>query len=195
MAFTFPVDTNSKAGAVRQNPVGEGFHLPSVLYGADGVSPSKVRIKNNYNPAVNLGSAYVLAKNEEKVFVANHEFKQGTASWGLGFTEYNRPSSEVLSYLKIKVVMSDTPDLFNVSTGGHEVTFSKTFDLSMLDEVDKGLIIPQTTDATSGSNILLIGKPFNMPLGKYMKVSLINTYVGGASFYIKGFNVIEEGWY
>lgn len=39
MAFTFPTDTNNKAGAVRQNPGGTGFHVPTVIYDKDGVTP------------------------------------------------------------------------------------------------------------------------------------------------------------
>lgn len=39
MSFTFPTDTNNKAGAVRQNDGGTGFHVPSVIYGSDGVTP------------------------------------------------------------------------------------------------------------------------------------------------------------
>lgn len=39
MAFTFPTDSNNKAGAVRQNPGGTGFHVPTVLYDKDGVTP------------------------------------------------------------------------------------------------------------------------------------------------------------
>jgi len=193
MSFTFQTDTNNKAGAVRQNPGGTGFHVTSVLYGKDGVTPSRVRLKKRYNPS-HEGSAYIMKPQEEKIFVDNHEFNEGTASWGLSFIEFNRPPSSVLERLKIKVVMSDTPGNFDMITGGHEVTFSKVFDLSELDEVDKGLVIPHHTLSDNGSNILLIGKPFNIPLGKYMQVTLISTYEK-SDLHIKGFNIIEEGWF
>lgn len=39
MTFTFPTDTNNKAGAVRKNQGGTGFHVPNVIYGADGITP------------------------------------------------------------------------------------------------------------------------------------------------------------
>lgn len=39
MAFTFPLDTANKAGAVRVNPGGGSFHVPVVIYGPDGLTP------------------------------------------------------------------------------------------------------------------------------------------------------------
>jgi hypothetical protein len=35
--FTFPTDSNGKAGAVKE--LGGSFHIPAVIYGADGVTP------------------------------------------------------------------------------------------------------------------------------------------------------------
>lgn len=44
MAFTFPTDSNNKAGAVRENPGGTGFHNPVILYDTDGVTPLGLNI-------------------------------------------------------------------------------------------------------------------------------------------------------
>jgi hypothetical protein len=39
MPFTFPKDTNNKAGAVKENTSGNGFHVPVVVYDRDGTTP------------------------------------------------------------------------------------------------------------------------------------------------------------
>jgi hypothetical protein len=39
MAFTFPMDTYSRAGAVRVTPDGNNFYTPAVIFGPDGVTP------------------------------------------------------------------------------------------------------------------------------------------------------------
>ncbi|WP_248930144.1 hypothetical protein [Paenibacillus hamazuiensis] len=39
MSFTFPTDSNGKAGAVRPTADEKNFFVPVVIYGADGVTP------------------------------------------------------------------------------------------------------------------------------------------------------------
>ena len=194
MSFTFPTDSNNKAGAVRLNPGGTGFHVPSVLYSEDGVTPSRVRKTTVYNPTGIAGSAYILEPGEEKIFVENHEFSEGTGSWGVSFAEYNQNSDVVLRNVKIKIVMSNTSNGFNLISGSHDVTFSKTFTLSELDEVDKGLLIPSVNLDSAGSNVLLFGKPYNVPLGKFIQVTIISNSPN-PTYYIKGFRLTEMGWF
>lgn len=192
MAFTFPVDTNSKAGAVRQNPVGEGFHLPTVLYGADGVSTSKTKKVTNKYLGSGQGSTVPIVAGAEIVLYNDHEFDKGTGSWGLNLIETNRPSSEILTNLKIKIVMSNTLGGYSPISGNDDVVFHAEMFLSSVDEVNKALMIEKTTGGAT--NIIIAGKPFNTPLAKYLKVSVINTHVS-ATQQIKGVALTEFGWF
>ena len=191
MAFTFPVDTNSKAGAVRQNPIGTGFHVPTILYGADGVTPAKIKKNTPYTPSTGVATNFQITPGTELVIISNHEFDGGTGSWLLTMQEVLRPNTENLTYLKVKVSISNAQDAYNPVSGTHDTLFSRTFSLSELDEVDKVLFIPE---GTSVGNMLITGKPFNVPLGRYMRVSIINDHPA-ATIGVKGVNVVESGWY
>lgn len=194
MAFTFPVDTNSKAGAVRENPSNEGFHTPAVLYGANGVTPSTVKkVKKVYGPTGGIGYGHTIAGAQEFKILENHEFDAGTGSWGLNFMEVNRTDSN-MQRVKIRVTMHDTLNPTGLPNhGGQDYSFMKTIEISSVDEIDKALGI--LSDASTGRlNVLLGGKPFNVPTGKYLTVSIINTYEA-TDIMIKGFTLTEYGWF
>jgi hypothetical protein len=133
---------------------------------------------------------------QEVVIIDNHEVTDNIGSWALNFIEYNRPSINVTTQMKIKVIFSDTPSGFDVNNVVNRIAFAKVFDVSYEDVIDKALLVPFHGILTAedyGSNIMLAGKPYNYPLGKYMKVSLINNNAT-AAFLFRNVNLVEEGW-
>lgn len=63
--FTFPVDSNNKAGAVRATQDNNDFYVPVVVFNADGVTPtSKMQhfgnsTDNKPTAAVPIGATYL----------------------------------------------------------------------------------------------------------------------------------------
>lgn len=80
MAFTFPSDTNSKVGAVRENETGEGFHVPVVMYKSDGVTPNEGSIgtKTIYQsirePELAAGASVVVFENQKPSVIERLEW-------------------------------------------------------------------------------------------------------------------------
>lgn len=71
MSFTFPTDSNKKAGAVRLNPGGTGFHVPVVLYDEDGVTPIKAHGKRK---VYEKRTGILNAQTSEKVYETKRPF-------------------------------------------------------------------------------------------------------------------------
>lgn len=133
-----------------------------------------------------------ISLSSEKIILDNYEFGDNVTAWALYGYENSRPLNHLNNgHLQLLIEFSNTSNNFNAETGG-AIVFKKYLDFSVDDSFNNGLMLISSATATSGTNIIVANKSFNVPIAKYMRLTIINT-TSTVAFKFLPFCLVEEG--
>lgn len=131
--------------------------------------------------------------NTQTVILNNYELTDNVTAWGLYGFEITRPIAHLLEgQLQLLVEYSNVSGDFGSAQGSGKTVFRKYINFSNADEMDKGLAIISDPSATAGTNIMVTGKNFNIPMARFMRLTLINK-TSTVAFRFLPFSLVEEG--
>lgn len=154
---------------------------------------SSVMSKSALQRRTSITNELFVPLNTQTVILNNYELTDNVTAWGLYGFEITRPIAHLLQgQLQLLVEYSNVSGDFTTAQGGGKTVFRKVVDFASADEADKGLALISDSSAASGTNMIVTGKWFNIPMARYMRLTLINktTTVG---FRFLPFSLVEEG--
>ena len=158
---------------------------------ANGTSTNVKSIESHLNKKTTIPGRY-LDPQTEYVFATDFEFSGRTTAWALYMYEMLRPTNNLENgNVEVVIEFSDTKGNYSSEVGGRLI-FSQAVTLSQSDEVGKGLLVLPSTTSTQGSNIILAGEYFNVPIAKYMRITIKNNLPLQAIRFLP-LSIVEEG--
>lgn len=141
-----------------------------------------------------LGSSeQLIAPQEELVLRGNHAFDDNVTSWAIYGIETNRPMSDLLgNNMQLIIEYSTESNGFNEGRPGGNSVFRAVIPFSEVDTFDQGLLSATDPNVERRTNIIIQGRYFNVPMAKYMRISLKNNLTGPSIRFLP-FIMIEEG--
>lgn len=200
--------SNDMAHAYKQVSVKRKF--VKLRYKVDGANHSRAVIQCIFNanayprsmnidsflPGLNkkqtLSNGVQIEPQESYVLVSDFQFNENVTAWALYAYERNRPTSNIVNgVVEFVIEYSDTKGDYGSLPGGR-LLFKQAVTLSQDDERGKGLVVLPSNDSSQGSNIVLAGEYFNVPIGKYMRITIKNNMVEPAIRFLP-ITIVQEG--
>ena len=200
--------SNEKAYAYKEVTVKRKF--VKLRYRVDGGNHSRAIIQCVFNvnatpkninvetflPGLNkkqiLSSGRQIEAQTSYVLVSDFQFNENVTAWALYTYERNRPTSNLTNGLvEFVIEYSDTKGNYDTLPGGR-VLFKQAVALSQDDERGKGLAVLPSSDSTQGSSIILAGEYFNVPIGRFMRITIKNNLPEQAIRFLP-ITIVQEG--
>lgn len=152
-------------------------------------TPANAKLTNK----VVINNGFVLTSGQSSQIVVAREMRDNVTAWALHLIEINRPSTEHSTSGIVTATIEYATDStgFSNEIGGLDV-FNQKVVFSNIEEFDKGLAIPCDNDETHGTNLILSGRYFNIPMAKFLRVTLTNNHPSASVRFLPPV-IIEEG--
>lgn len=174
-----------------------GDHSRAVIQCAFNVNanPRDINIET-FIPGLNkkqiLSNGRQIEPQTSYVVVSDFQFNKNVTAWALYAYERNRPTSNIVNgMVEFVIEYSDTAGNYDTAPGGR-VLFKQAVTLSQDDERGKGLVVLPSSDSTQGSNIILAGEYFNVPIGSFMRITIKNNLPEQAIRFLP-ITIVQEG--